>query len=181
MNRDFTTQKYGLKIRLVNESDAEFIVSLRTNPLLKRYISNTDASVERQKNWIREYYQRESENLDFYFVFTDENDKRLGVCRIYNIHDSYFTTGSWIFSPDAGPTDAARGDLFIKDFGYDFFPGKSLRFEVHKKNKLCLGFQRLFKPNLIDSDDIQCFYELPKEIYLSNVVNVKTMFKIEDK
>jgi len=44
--RNFTTNKYGLHVRLVNEDDAEFIVKLRTNPLLSKHLHQTSQDVE---------------------------------------------------------------------------------------------------------------------------------------
>ena len=39
ISNDFKLEKYGLSLRLVNEIDAEFIIELRTNPLLSKYLN----------------------------------------------------------------------------------------------------------------------------------------------
>ena len=66
---DFTMEKYGLFARFVNESDAEFIVKLRTDPVLGKWIHSTDSDIENQKQWLREYKERERNGLDYYFIF----------------------------------------------------------------------------------------------------------------
>ena len=100
MNRalpnDFCGHKYGLKYRLVDFNDAPFIVGLRTDPKLSRFIHETSSDVSSQIDWIREYKERESRGEDYYFVF-HYKDEPVGVCRIYGIHDSFFTFGSWLF------------------------------------------------------------------------------------
>ena len=45
LSSDFNLDKYGLHVRLVNEDDAEFIVSLRTDPKLSRFIHDTGNDV----------------------------------------------------------------------------------------------------------------------------------------
>jgi hypothetical protein len=81
---NFTLERYGLQVRLVNEGDAEFIVALRTDPRLSRYIHETSPSIEAQKEWIGNYKKREAQGLDYYFMFS-VNGLRQGVARIYDI------------------------------------------------------------------------------------------------
>jgi hypothetical protein len=38
---NYSDKKYGLNVRFVNEDDAEFILELRTNPNLNKYINPT--------------------------------------------------------------------------------------------------------------------------------------------
>ena len=66
---NFEISKYGLHARFVIESDAEFILSLRTNPMLSRFLHSTDNDVEKQKIWIRNYKERERNGTDYYFIY----------------------------------------------------------------------------------------------------------------
>ena len=66
---DFKIEKYGLVARFVKEDDAAFIVQLRTDPILSRFLHATDSSVEKQKEWIHSYKERESRGEDYYFIF----------------------------------------------------------------------------------------------------------------
>ena len=97
---DFTMEKYGLYARFVNESDAEFIIKLRTDPKLGKLIHDTSSSYEQQLEWIRNYKVRERKGEDYYFIFY-KDDEPVGLNRMYCIHDTTFTTGSWVFSPEA--------------------------------------------------------------------------------
>ena len=42
----------NINLRLASENDAAFILELRLNPLLNKYIGQTDPSLEKQKEWI---------------------------------------------------------------------------------------------------------------------------------
>ena len=52
--------KYGLHVRLVEIQDARFILDLRTDPRLSRYMTGTSLSVRDQEEWIARYKERES-------------------------------------------------------------------------------------------------------------------------
>lgn len=99
---DFALEKYGLKVRLVNESDAPFILGLRLDPLKSRYLGATDPKVESQVGWIREYKKRENEGTDYYFIYY-YGEKPAGVNRIYKIQNGHFVHGSWLFSNNVPP------------------------------------------------------------------------------
>ena len=66
---EFPVTRYGLNFRFVVESDAEFILDLRTHKKLARYISYTDNSLENQINWIKRYKEREAAGLEYYILF----------------------------------------------------------------------------------------------------------------
>ena len=57
-------QKYGIQLKPVEESDADFIIELRTNNQKSRFISATNPDVTQQKEWIKNYKQRENEQKE---------------------------------------------------------------------------------------------------------------------
>ena len=81
----FELDRYGLHVRLVREGDAEFIVRLRTDELLGRYIHATANDVEKQREWIKEYQKREASGKEYYFIFETSAGNPLGVYRLYEI------------------------------------------------------------------------------------------------
>ena len=50
--------KYGLSFRPVEVSDAQFILELRTDENLGKYITKTDNGIDRQRLWITEYKKK---------------------------------------------------------------------------------------------------------------------------
>lgn len=118
LSSDFNLDKYGLHVRLVNEDDAEFIVSLRTDPKLSRFIHDTENDVSKQKEWIKSYKEREIKGLEYYFVFLKDGI-RVGLNRIYNIHDGIFTTGSWLFDRNASFECSVLASIIGREIAFD--------------------------------------------------------------
>ncbi|MGO9577748.1 MAG: GNAT family N-acetyltransferase [Terriglobales bacterium] len=57
-------------MRPVKVEDASFIVSLRTDPVLNRFVHEVSPRVEDQVAWIESYFKRSG---DYYFVVEDAN------------------------------------------------------------------------------------------------------------
>lgn len=87
-----------LNLRLVEESDAEFILNLRIDDSLGKFLSKTDVNLEKQKEWIKNYKFREKIKGEFYFIIQDKQGNSYGTIRIYNINkqSEEFEWGSWI-------------------------------------------------------------------------------------
>ncbi len=115
---DFHGEKYGLTYRFVNENDASFIVELRTDPIKSRYIGSTDGSVDKQKEWIRQYKEREHEGVDYYFIFF-WGTIPAGVTRIYNIEDNHYIHGSWVFANNVPPFCSLAAAVIAREIAYD--------------------------------------------------------------
>lgn len=141
---DFSLEKYGLYCRFVNESDAEFIVRLRNDDKLSRYIHSSCQDVESQKEWIREYKEREKVGTEYYMIFFKDG-KRVGLNRIYKIHEGVFTTGSWLFEKDAPFECSVLASIIGREIAFDQL---GLDFEnaydgVHVDNKKVIKFNHM--------------------------------------
>lgn len=168
---DFTYDKYGIHARFVEEGDAEFIVRLRTDPRLSRFIHDTDSDVEKQREWIRNYKVREAEGKEYYFVIS-HNDISAGLIRIYNIHDKIFTVGSIIMDKDAPFHCVLAATIMAKEVAFeildmeleDTFDG------VHVDNKqvikLSLSWGKKEYRRFQDVKGEYIAYRLTKEDYL---------------
>ncbi|MFN3784299.1 MAG: GNAT family N-acetyltransferase; N-acetyltransferase [Spirosomataceae bacterium] len=146
MKVDRKYEKYGISLKLVEIQDAEFILELRTNDEQRaKYLSQTEKDVEKQREWIRKYKEREALGYDYYFIAVDEYDRRLGTVRIYDIGKEVFTSGSWIFFKKA-PVDVAMKAFFIVlDIGFNELKLQKCAFEIHKENKGLLKYQSRFR------------------------------------
>jgi hypothetical protein len=141
---DFTMEKYGLFARFVNEDDAGFIIKLRTNPNLGKFIHDTDSSCEKQLEWIRNYKVRERKGEDYYFIFYKE-EERVGLYRLYGIHDTTFTSGSWVFSPDASFECCIAASIMLRELAFEQM-GMELEDGwdgVHVNNKKVIKFNKM--------------------------------------
>lgn len=140
---DFQITKYGVTARLVTEDDAEFITKLRADDRLGRYIHASDGDVEKQKEWTKEYKQRELQGLDYYFIFSKDGID-YALDRIYNIDWTHlsFTSGSWICQKGMSIEDAFMTVFITHEIAYDILGLKINLYDVRKENKKVVQFHK---------------------------------------
>ena len=181
---DFKIEKYGLAARFVEENDAAFIIQLRTDPILSRFLHATDSSLEKQKEWIRAYKEREKKGEDYYFIFYKDN-MPVGLNRMYSIHDKTFTTGSWLFSPNAPYECSIIASIIVRELAFD-----DLKFEYedaydgcHIDNKKVMKFNHMMGLRDVGSyeSDSGKFIQqsLTKEDFEKNKVRILKLIGIQ--
>jgi hypothetical protein len=162
---DFTLDRYGLHVRLVNENDADFIVKLRVDPKLGRFIHATDNDVEKQKEWIRQYKIREKDGKEYYFIYYYEGEP-IGLYRVYDIKTDYATGGSWVCKPGL-PFELPILTLVI--FREIIFNDLNLsyeRYDIRKKNYKSLRISDFFGGIKTMETNLDYYFELSKETFL---------------
>lgn len=160
---NYELDRYGLHVRLVREEDAEFIVRLRTDAKLGRYIHHTDNSVAKQKEWLDAYKEREKKGEDFYFVFECPVGVPVGVERIYDINDEAFTVGSWVFDKESPKGAAILSDIILKEIAWDLYPEKDCLWDNMKENVNVVRYALSFHPTLLRETETQLFFLCTKE------------------
>lgn len=182
MNRilppNFEMNRYGLHARFVIESDAEFILSLRTNPKLSKFLHTIDNDVEGQKKWIKDYKEREIVGADYYFIY-DSNGEYVGVNRIYNIHDDSCTGGSWICNPNVGPAQSIATVLISRDVMFEVLGFKEEVFEVQRGNDQVLKFHYMMGAELVEETEVEYHLRLKKENYFSKRDKIIKLLRIK--
>lgn len=158
-------EKFNVKSRFVEVKDAEFLLSLRTNQRLGRFLSKTENNLENQINWIEAYKVREKNNLEFYFIFDNLEGEKYGVSRIYNFDEKSFEIGSWLFSQNSPLGVSVLADLTTRDFAFEKFKFDYCRFEVRKENLSVVNYHKRFNPELINEDELNYYFKLTKDNY----------------
>lgn len=156
--------QYGLIFRLVEEQDAEFILSLRTDPKLAMHLSPTTYDLPRQQAWIRDYKQREEQGLEYYFLFETEEHEPLGVVRLYNFIDKTYNSGSWLVKPGSDDFTAIKSDLFISSFAINELGFEQCLFDVRKANKKVVRFHKMFA-TVTGEDEINLYLMMDRKAY----------------
>lgn len=157
--------KYGLHVRLVEIQDARFILDLRTDPRLSRYMTGTSLSVQDQEEWIARYKERERRGEEYYFITLNDQGERLGVSRLYNFDAESFEAGSWIYRWGLDTSVPILGDLAVRDFGFDELRYGVCRFEVMKGNESVIRYHRRFQPEFLGEDERACYFRITREAY----------------
>jgi len=178
VQNNFKHSKYGIILRLAKISDAKFILELRTDPKLKKYISYTDNNISKQVNWLKNYKKRELERKEYYFIIENNKKERFGTYRIYNMESNSFTIGSWLCRSNSPPNVAIKADILCKEFGFYQLNRQICKFDIRKGNKKVIAYHKMFNPDLIDENEWNFYYKLDRKNYKSNLESVITFFGI---
>lgn len=149
-----------INLRLVEENDASYIVKLRNDIELKKFISPTNSNIEEQKKWIKFYKIKECGEEEFYFIVEDKKMHRCGTVRVYNIDkkEKSCTWGSFILEltrPNKASYDVIDTSLkFIKNN----LNLKKVFLEVNKKNKKAIHIYEKVGFNKIGENEKENLY-----------------------
>lgn len=173
--------KYGITLRPVEEEDAEFILKLRTDSELGRFISPTSPKIDDQVKWIQEYKVREKAGLEYYFIAQDQIGNRFGTIRLYNFDVNSFEIGSWLFRSDSPMGMAVKAHFIGFEIGFENLEKEYSRFEIRKKNKPVLRYMKDFITTLVGEDELNFYFTLTKENFYLRRNNLPIFTNQENK
>lgn len=162
LNNNFTLDRYGLHVRLVTEEDSEFILKLRTDFNLAKYLNSTKNDIEIQKQWIREYKIREECGTDYYFIYS-LNGNNIGLSRIYNIKGKTAISGSWICLPGLPFEYPILTAIIVREIFFEILEIDIDLFDTRKDNKKVIKMHHLFGAHKIYENDIDVYHYLTAE------------------
>lgn len=142
--------------------DAEFIVSLRTDPAKNKHLSPTAGDIGKQKDYIAHYLTNPGE---YYFIICGSDNNPVGTIRIYDIHDDSFCWGSWILSDNAPPAASIESALLIYDFAFYSLHYKKSHFDVRKENQRVVAFHQRFGAIIVSEDEMNYYFQYSQEAY----------------
>lgn len=141
MKHDVVLEGYGCRMRPAELEDAGFIVHLRNLPHARGNISDTSASIEKQREWLIRYFDRPG---DYYWILEESGTGRsVGTYGLYDIHGGTGVPGRWVMLPDADFSIAAT-TLLVCQFAFENLGLDKLVFNVVSTNQKALKFHRLF-------------------------------------
>lgn len=152
-----------VSMRFVEESDAEFILSLRLDSRYNNFLSKVDANLDGQKSWIRQYKDDEREEKQFYFIIERNDGTPCGTVRIYDIRSDSFCWGSWILNEDKTRYAALESAMLVYEFGFYRLNFNKSHFEVMKENNRVVNFHKKFGAVEIGEDENNFYFEITKE------------------
>lgn len=170
--QNFSLDKYGLKVRLINQNDADFILSLRANPHRTKYMITLEYNIKNQIKWIKEYKKREKEGLDYYFIYSSIKGKPIGVNR--NSHIDLKTKSAKANSLIAVcglKYEALKMELIRNEIVFDLLEMDTIWAEVHKRNSKAVRIFKLFGYKFKDSGTKFFHVSLTKDNFLKACKN----------
>ena len=164
LDPNFEINRYGVYGRLVTENDVDFILSLRTDKELTKYIHSTDENKEKQIQWIKEYKAREKEGKEYYFIYYHNNEP-VGLNRIYYRSELYTTSGSWLCKPGIENWIPIAVNFVLNDIIFDILDIKLVVCDVRIGNTQVNKFHVLMGDQKIYQSDIDNFYYRTRDTY----------------
>ncbi len=128
-------------LRYVTVEDAQFILSLRTDPKYSKYINDTENDLDLQIEWI---IQQQSKPDDYYFVICDVDDKPRGVISLYNFDDTRLNAEMGRLICPKSPIQLYASFILICKFGFEIIGLKRMFFRMNPNNADVIAVTRKF-------------------------------------
>ncbi|TXK65585.1 GNAT family N-acetyltransferase [Alkalisalibacterium limincola] len=134
-----------LVFRDAKVSDAEFILSLRTDSEKSRFLSVTTKDLGAQRAWLQRYAASEGQA---YFIIECEN-KPIGTVRLYDAQGKSFCWGSWILIDGRPRRAAMESALMVYAYALRHLGFHECHFSVKAGNEKVVSFHERFGANKI--------------------------------
>jgi RimJ/RimL family protein N-acetyltransferase len=153
--------KNDVTLRLVEESDAEFIFNLRQNEELSKYLNKVSSKIEDQTSFIKKSRELSAKGLEYYFIIEYKNEP-VGTIRIYNINHELKTCtwGSWIIKRDLGnPKVSIISTFLIYKYCFESLGIEMIYFDVRKENLSVQKFHTSYGSKIVSEGETDIFFE----------------------
>lgn len=138
MKHDLRIEGRRFSLAPASRDHAQFILSLRTDPDLSRFLHATSPSLADQLAWMAAYETRPG---DYYFIVWDQREAApVGTISIYDIADKAGEWGRWLIRP--GSLAAVESALLVYRLGFEQ-----------------LGLERLYCRTLADNTRVVSFHD----------------------
>ncbi|GEM_PF-829093 len=134
-----------VNLRSVLESDTEFILKLRLDDTLNKYLNKVENDIEKQKSWIKEQQKREN---DFYFMIERKCGTPIGTISLYNIIKGEGEFGRWVSI--GSPVENVESVLLLHDFGFYKINLELIYSETVRENIKVLNFHKRFGAEVLN-------------------------------
>jgi len=161
----------NINLRIATENDAEFILKLRLNPLLNKYINLTDPNVENQRIWIRNSFEKIN---DFHFIIESKQGIPFGTVAIYDIdyETGVALWGRWVIKPDSFVFFSVESTILILYYAFKKLGLNKLTGGANNKNIPVLNFHKLYA-SISSVDETHTWFVFEE----SNFIKILNIFK----
>lgn len=149
----------NLRLTLVELEDVEYIQTVRTDPNLNKYLSETLGTEEDQKKWVQSYKHRESAGTELYYVIKRHDGISCGLVRLYEINLHSFAWGSWILDHNKTEKAAWESSILSLQIGFELLQLELCKIEVRKDNHKARSIYDRLGMKTVGSDDFKFFLE----------------------
>lgn len=160
-------QGKNINLRAARVADAEFIIGLRLQQHKTKYLSPVEDDLDKQRDWLGKYQEKERNGLEYYFVIESKSSEKLGLVRVYDLQPDSFCWGSWLIKDDAPKTTAIESALLVYEFGFGELGYKQAHFDVRKGNDRVIAFHQRFGAKVTREDELNYYFIYKIDDYLT--------------
>jgi len=146
---DKTIKGNFINIRSVQENDSEFILSLRLDSKLNKYLNKVENDIEKQRKWILNQQNRKD---DYYFLITDKNNNPIGTISLYNVENKQGEFGRWILKGNS--LQSIESVLLLHEFGFNNLSLNLIYSNTVIENKKIISFHKNFGATITNETNI---------------------------
>lgn len=136
---DYKLEGKYVTLRSVEESDAEFILSVRNNPRISKYLPPLNVTIEQQREWIT---KQRADKDSFYFLWLSPTDEPIGTISLYNMDGNHSEMGR-VCSIGEPAANVEAFVLFL-DFVFDYLKLDYTTGWVYEANKSVIALNNAF-------------------------------------
>ena len=163
---------WRLRLRMIEVDDAPFVVGLRHDRALGRYLSPVDTSIVAQRVWLESYKKREAARAELYYVIERLDGAPCGLVRLYSIEDKSFEWGSWILGENKPRKAALESAILSFSVGFERLKLDYALIEVMTLNERASAFYRRFGMVETGRGDRNTYFTYTRERFLSDKQNL---------
>jgi RimJ/RimL family protein N-acetyltransferase len=165
VEKDMRVEGRNIYFRLADISDARFILDLRNNRSLNKFLSAVKDDLYAQEQWLNKYKKREIEGKEYYFIIENKNSEPVGTVRLYDFRNDSFCWGSWILNTGAPNSAAIESALMVYETAFYRLGFTKSHFEVRKNNEKVIAFHKRFGALVSHEDDINYYFIFSNDTY----------------
>jgi RimJ/RimL family protein N-acetyltransferase len=152
----------AIDLRLAEIEDAAFILAMRTDPRLSRFLSPTPNNLDLQREWLADYKTRERHGIEYYFIIESKERQPCGTVRLYDFRGDSFSWGSWVIRTGSPPWISVESALLVYRCGFEELGFAESHFEVRKDNARVVAFHRRFGAQVVGEDERNYYFRFLK-------------------
>ena len=141
MSSNYILQTEDTRFRPVSIDDAEFIVRLRNQKHARGAIHDTSLDVDKQKQWIKDYLERDNE---YYWIMEDLNGNPFGTNSFYHYdaNKAQMEQGRWVQMAGFDARVSLSREIVMKDFAFYVLELSKVVGDVVSTNKQVLKYNK---------------------------------------
>ncbi len=145
-----------LTFRNAHPDDADYILSLRTDPAKSRHLSAVSPDVRKQRDWLTAY--RAGTGQAYFIILHD--GAAIGTVRLYDARGDSFCWGSWMLGDQRPRHAAVESSLMVYAYAIDHLGFRQSHFDVRRGNAKVISFHERMGAERTGADEHDIYFRM---------------------